>query len=120
MIKIGILGASDIAFRRTAPAFCKSDQFEYVGVAISSVEEWGKTPNANQIVESQKDKAKNFQEKFGGEIFNSYAELLTSNKVDAVYLPLPPGAHYTWGKLAIDNGKHILLEKPFTTCLKDF
>lgn len=118
MIRIGILGASDIAFRRMAPALCNSDRFAYVGVAISSAEEWG-VANAEQLVEGQMAKAKTFQEKFGGRIFESYRDLLTAKDVDAVYLPLPPGLHYKWGKIALENGKHILLEKPFTACLKD-
>ena len=118
MIRIGILGASDIAFRRMAPALCASNRFEYVGVAISSAEEWG-IENAEKLVAGQMEKAKAFQDKFGGRIFESYHDLLTAKDVDAVYLPLPPGLHYKWGKIALENGKHILLEKPFTACLQD-
>ncbi|MBE5747098.1 MAG: Gfo/Idh/MocA family oxidoreductase [Clostridiales bacterium] len=118
MIKIGILGASDIAFRRMAPALCNSDRFQYVGVAISSKEEWG-VDNADALVAAQMAKAKTFEEKFGGKIFESYHDLLTAKDVDAIYLPLPPGLHYKWGKIALENGKHILLEKPFTACLQD-
>lgn len=119
MIRIGILGASDIAFRRMAPALSVSERFEYVGVAISSAEEWGGVANAAQLVAAQMEKAKTFQEKFGGRIYESYQALLTDESVDAIYLPLPPGLHYKWGKAALENGKHILLEKPFTACLQD-
>lgn len=119
MIKIGILGASDIAFRRMAPALCNSKQFEYVGVAIPSLEEWGKTANAADMIAAQKLKAKSFQEKFGGKIYESYQSLLKSGDINAVYIPLPPGLHYKWGSEALKNDKHILLEKPFTTCLKN-
>lgn len=119
MIKIGILGASDIAFRRMAPALCNSKQFEYAGVAIPSLNEWGDSgANVADMIASQKLKAQAFQEKFGGKVYESYEALLTSKDADAVYIPLPPGLHYKWGGEALKNGKHILLEKPFTTCLK--
>ena len=57
MIRIGILGASDIAFRRMAPALCASDRFEYVGVAISSAEEWG-IADAEKLVAGQMERRK--------------------------------------------------------------
>ena len=119
MIKIGILGASDIAFRRMAPALSNSARFEYVGVAICSAQEWGSPANVDSLVTSQKEKAKTFQDKFGGKIYESYHDLLTASEIDAVYIPLPPGLHYKWGKVALENGKHILLEKPFTACLSE-
>lgn len=45
--------------------------------------------------------------------------LISSDDIDAVYIPLPPALHFTWAKKALENGKHILLEKPFTTSLHD-
>ena len=32
---------------------------------------------------------------------------------------MPPALHYKWAKLALESGKHVLLEKPFTTSVKD-
>ncbi len=119
MIRIGIIGASDIAFRRMAPALCESQMFEYVGVAIPSIQEWGNSQNAEQMIDAQKSKANAFKEKFGGQIFYSYNDLITCSGVDAIYIPLPPGLHYKWSSVALENGKHILLEKPFTACYKD-
>lgn len=119
MIKIGILGASDIAFRRMVPALYNSTQFEYIGVAIPSLKEWGSAKNAEEMISLQKVKAQTFQEKFGGKIYESYESLLKSDEVTAVYIPLPPGLHYKWGSEGLKNNKHILLEKPFTTCLED-
>jgi predicted dehydrogenase len=44
--------------------------------------------------------------------FGSYAELLTSPAVDAVYLPLPTGLRKDLVLRAAQHGKHILCEKP--------
>ena len=37
--------------------------------------------------------------------------------MDAVYVPLPPTLHFSWAKLALESGKHVFLEKPFTTAI---
>ncbi len=44
--------------------------------------------------------------------FGSYAELIASPEVDAVYVPLPTGLRKELVIRAAQNGKHILCEKP--------
>lgn len=44
--------------------------------------------------------------------FGSYDELLASDAVDAVYVPLPTAQHVEWTLKAIRAGKHVLVEKP--------
>lgn len=97
-LRLGIIGTSDIAFRRFLPALSKSSEFEYVGVASREL-----------------DKTKKFVETYGGRGYSSYDELLYDEKIDVVYVPLPPALHYEWGKRALESGKHIFLEKPATT-----
>ena len=46
------------------------------------------------------------------ESFGSYEEILSSNTVDAVYIPLPNELHKPWVIAAADAGKQILCEKP--------
>jgi predicted dehydrogenase len=42
-------------------------------------------------------------------------EVLTSTEIDAVAVVTPIGTHFELAKTALLNGKHILVEKPFTS-----
>lgn len=120
-IKIGIICPSEIAFRRFMPAVQLCDNIEYVGVASANALEWFGTEQEidESVIEKEHDKAVEFQKLYGGKVFSSYAELLSSDEINAVYLPLPPALHYKWGKVALENGKHLFLEKPSTTTADD-
>lgn len=117
MIKIGIICPSEIAFRRFLPSLKKADEFEYVGVAIANKEEFvGAT---DEILAREREKAQTFVDSYGGKIFEGYGSLISSTEVDAIYLPLPPALHYKWAKKALEQGKHVLVEKPSTCSLTD-
>lgn len=45
--------------------------------------------------------------------YGSYEALCKDITVDAVYIATPPFAHYALCKMALENGKHVLCEKPF-------
>lgn len=117
-IRIGVLCPSEIAFRRFMPALQKAAGFEYVGIACAADEEWF-GERSEQLSAAERKKAEGFFEGYGGRIFGSYNELLTCKDIDAVYIPLPPALHFKWAKKALLNGKHVLLEKPFTAALRD-
>lgn len=117
MIKIGIICPSEIAFRRFLPSLKEAKDFEYVGVAVANKEEFAGA--TDEILAKERAKAQTFVDNYGGKIFGGYAELISSAEIDAVYLPLPPALHFQWAKKALENGKHVLVEKPSTTCLKD-
>ena len=119
-IRIGIICPSEIAFRRFMPAIQKCENAEYAGIAYANTVEWfGDSVPDETLILSEKAKAENFQKEYGGKVFDSYFELLSSNDIDAVYLPLPPALHYKWAKKALGHGKHIFLEKPSTTNFAD-
>lgn len=52
--------------------------------------------------------------------FGSYEELLRSNEVEAVYVPLPTGLRKEWVMRAAEAGRHIVCEKPCAVSLADF
>ena len=116
-IRIGIICPSEIAFRRFMPALKKCNYFEYVGVAYPNQNDWNQASKSN--LDNEKEKAISFQKKYGGKIFDGYESIIKSDLIDAIYLPLPPALHHQWAKLALENDKHVFLEKPSTTSLKD-
>lgn len=126
MIKIGIISPSEIAFRRFMPAIKKSTEFEYVGVAFATKQEWFgnmstevSDENFSKIKLSEQNKSNNFAQTYGGKVFEGYEAMIKSGEIDAVYIPLPPALHYQWAKMALENGLHTFVEKPSTTSLDD-
>ncbi len=104
-MRLGILGAADIAKRRFLPALELINDLHFQGVAVSSPDRG----NAGEEI----------VEKHGGQVYRGYEQLLEDKEVDAVYVPLPPSLHYKWAKKALLAGKHVFLEKPSTTSLEE-
>lgn len=103
MINIGIIGCSEIAFRRFMPAVNELDNAHVVAVAE----------------EFAPHKLDAFCDTYGVERELSFEALIKRADIDAIYVPQPPALHYKWAKLALENNKHVLIEKPSTTCYKD-
>ena len=60
-------------------------------------------------------KADEFADRFGiAHRHSSYADLVADGDVDVVYVATPHPMHHDTAMLAIDAGKHVLVEKPFT------
>lgn len=51
--------------------------------------------------------------------YDSYEKLLEDKSVDVLYLPLPNHLHYSFAKQALEAGKHVILEKPFTVTYRE-
>lgn len=98
MVRLGILGCSEIAYRRFMPA---AGQIE--GLQVAAVAE-----------EYDKTKLEPFCRKYNLEAEDDFEKLLLRQDIDAVYIPQPPALHYTWAKEALQHGKHVLVEKPST------
>ncbi len=118
-MRIGIICPSEIAIRRFMPALQNCDDFDFAGLGVFSREErfgTGKISDAafNNLLQAERDKARLFVDQYGGQIFDSYADIVTSSEIDAIYLPLPPALHFRWAMQALENGKHVIVEKPST------
>jgi predicted dehydrogenase len=51
--------------------------------------------------------------------FSDLAELLSKAQPDVVHVTTPPESHYAIGKLCLEAGCHVYVEKPFTLCLEE-
>jgi predicted dehydrogenase len=51
----------------------------------------------------------------GVQLTTDCTELLTSPEIDAVTVVTPVWTHFELAKAALDNGKHVFVEKPFTS-----
>lgn len=97
-LRIGILGAAAIA-----PAALVAPARRLPGVAAAA------------IAARNPDRAAAFARKHAiPTVHAGYAELLADPSLDAVYIALPPSHHARWAAAALDAGKHVLCEKPFT------
>lgn len=124
VMRLGVICPSEIALRRFMPAIELIDEIEFIGLGVCNADErFGSSLPSEDVVKSvldmERDKAKVFVEQYGGKIFDSYHSIVTSEEIDAIYIPLPPALHYKWAKMALEHGKHVLVEKPSTISAKD-
>lgn len=56
-----------------------------------------------------------FAEKYGIEkVYDHYEDIFTDPEVDVIYLTTPHNTHYEFMKKALENGKHLFVEKSIT------
>ena len=52
-------------------------------------------------------------------VYTDYEEMLDQADLDTVYIGLINRVHYAYAKTALEKGKHVILEKPFTGTLAE-
>ena len=65
-----------------------------------------------------KERAKELAEKYGGNAYTDYHEMFHKEKLDLVFICLPPFAHKDEVMVAAENGVNIYIEKPIALDLK--
>ena len=88
------------------------------GIANSMAHTVTLTPAAELVAVSSRRmaSAKSFAEKHGADLaFDSWAEMFTSDEIDAIYVATPTSVREQIGVAAALAGKHVLAEKPFAS-----
>src|SRR5436190_1253365 len=102
-VRIGILGAARIAPNALIKPARDVERVEVTAVAARD-----------------RSRAQAFATKHGiPRVHDSYDALIADPDLDAIYNPLPNGLHARWTIAAVEAGKHVLCEKPFTANAKE-
>lgn len=98
MLRFGILSTAKIGRELVVPAIQDAENAVVTAIASRDL-----------------TKARAMADRFSvPHAFGSYEEMLASDKIDAVYIPLPTSQHVEWTIKAADAGKHVLCEKPIS------
>lgn len=83
---------------------------------ISSAFRCGKF-SLEAVYSRKEETAVSFAEKFGcSRIFTSLEKMADDKNIDAVYIASPNAFHFSQSLLFLENGKHVLCEKPAVCC----
>jgi len=93
-LKVGVIGCGGIA---GAHATRLSTLKEVKLTAFSDIDE---------------KRAKDFADKYGGNVYADWHRMLEKEELDVVYICLPPFAHTDEVMVAAERGIHIFIEKP--------
>jgi len=97
-VRFGTLGAARITSQALLRPAARLEEAEVVAVAARDLA-----------------RARRFAEKRRiPRVVSDYEALINDPDIDAVYNPLPNGLHGRWTIAALEAGKHVLCEKPFT------
>lgn len=101
MVRFGVIGAGAIA-KKFAETVNEMDLDLYA------------------IASRSKGRAQDFKERYGFDVaYEGYDALFKDPDVDCVYIATPHALHHDQMMRALEHGKHVLCEKPFTLNAKE-
>jgi len=102
-IKVGVAGCGVVATAYYLPYLIKMDTVDLVAVC-------------DRYETRTKASARLFGAK---EQYLDYNEMIESADIEAVFILTAPGTHVPFTLMAVEAGKHVLLQKPMATNMKD-
>lgn len=73
------------------------------------------------VYSRKKDTGIAFGSKYGCQtVFTDLETMAKSDLIDAVYIASPNSFHYSQSKIFLENGKHVICEKPITTSSAEY
>lgn len=98
-----VLGCSRVAERRFAPVFAKASDAALIAFCSREV-----------------SKARSYARRHGAKrAYGSLDELLSDEDVHVVYVATPNALHAPQAICCLRAGKHVLVDKPMATCVRD-
>ena len=101
-LKFGLIGLGEIAYKSTGKIFRTTNKAEMIA---------GMDP-VEHVTRS-------YQEEYGIPCSTNLNDILDNPKVDAVIISTPHNTHASLGIKAAEAGKHVIVEKPMATEMKD-
>lgn len=103
-MKLGIIGTGKIV----AEALCAIEPLSCI------------TRSAIFARPHSREKGEALAERYGiPKVYTDYDELLKDGDIDTVYIGLVNNVHYEYAKKALEKGRNVILEKPFTGTHKE-
>lgn len=103
MLRIGMIGTSSIA-HEFAKALTLSKRYDVKAIYSRSLE-----------------KAEEFGQPYGSTLFfDDLNDLLSSEEIDVVYIASPNSLHYDQAVAALNHHKHVIVEKPAFSNMKEW
>jgi len=103
MLRWGILSTANIGIEHVIPAILNANN-----------------GNVTAIASRDQSRAEVVANRFGiPTAFGSYEDMLASDTIDAVYIPLVTSQHVEWSIKAANAGKHVLCEKPIAIAAEE-
>ena len=97
MIKVGFLGAGNIAHTLAETFLFLKDKYELYGVASKDIK-----------------RSEDFKNKYGfKKAYKDYEEMLNDKNIDLVYISTTIAEHYKHIKMSLEHNKNVLCEKAF-------
>ncbi|KAA3646685.1 MAG: gfo/Idh/MocA family oxidoreductase [Chloroflexi bacterium] len=102
MLRVGLIGTG-VALRTHLPGFRRTGQAEVVGLVGSSLERATHFARQHNILQ----------------VYSDYQELCEADDIDLIVVASPNSFHHQQVKYALQQGKHVLAEKPLAMNLQE-